>query len=214
MGQHVRVDVSGLERFRGQVTAGGGPIQKALRQWAERFRGFIQERFVTMSRGGWTPLKPQTIAQRRAAGGGTRGKKLAKLKQQHAKAAAKHGVQSVAATKIQTKLDAFVAGNANVAILRDTGTLFNALSPAFHGAPGAIEQEIPGGIRVGYGGPHRYSGKGSKASIADIASFHQEGAGHLPIRQIIVAPPQAVVDAMASDMDRALKQLADETKSG
>lgn len=95
-------------------------------------------------------------------------------------------------------------------ILRDTGTLFAALAPIFTGAPGAIEEEIPFGIRVGFGGPQKYvTGKKTKASIADIASFHQNGvAPRLPQREIIVPPNAQLLETMADDMTKALNELA------
>jgi hypothetical protein len=96
-------------------------------------------------------------------------------------------------------------------ILRDTNTMFNALSPVFQGKPGQLQEGIPFGIRVGFGGASRHP-KG-KATIADIANFHQTGAGYLPVRMIIVAPPQNVLDAMTSDMSRAIKQLAKDDSS-
>lgn len=95
------------------------------------------------------------------------------------------------------------------AILRDTGTLFAALNPSF-GAPGAIEQTTKFGIVVGYGGPGRYPQGG--ATIADIANFHQTGAGHLPVRRIIVPPPSDVIAGMISDMERALQKMANGTR--
>jgi len=90
------------------------------------------------------------------------------------------------------------------AVLRDTGTLFGALTP---GAPGNEFRRIPRAIRVGYGGPHRHP-KG-RATIADIASFHQTGAGHLPKREIIVPPDQRTIRGMIRDGKRALRRLAE-----
>lgn len=91
------------------------------------------------------------------------------------------------------------------AILRDTGTLFTALTPIFKGSPGALQEYIKGGIRVGFGGPSRHPG--GRATVADIASFHQTGAGYLPVRKIIVEPPRRVVGQMVDDMVRALRKL-------
>lgn len=94
------------------------------------------------------------------------------------------------------------------AILRDTGTLYNALSPVFTGKPGAIEERIPYGIKVGYGGPAHYTNKyGGVATIADIASFHQTGSGYLPKREIIVKPDEHTLDLMAEDMNRAIMKM-------
>lgn len=92
-------------------------------------------------------------------------------------------------------------------ILRDLGLLFNVLAPVFQGTPGAIQQRIPYGIRVGYGGASRH-GKG-RATIADIADIHNRGLGNMPKRVIIAPPPENVLTMMAKDMDRALKQLSE-----
>jgi hypothetical protein len=102
-----------------------------------------------------------------------------------------------------------LATMAGISILRDTGTLLAALLPTFQGVPGSLEEMIDGGIRVGYGGPGAHP-KG-KATIADIASFHQIGSGRLPRRPIIVATPAPVKAAMAADMEKALAQIAKDT---
>lgn len=165
----VKVNLKPLKRFIRAVSqdlrlSGSGPIRKAIKQWAVRYRSFVRERFDKFSKGGgdWKPLSKRTLAGRR------KGK----------------GVGLVAA------------------ILRDTGTLMAALQPTFTRKPGALERDIPFGVRVGFGGPARH--KGGKATIADIASFHQEGKGRLPKREIIVDPSRGVLNAMASDMERAL----------
>ncbi len=96
----------------------------------------------------------------------------------------------------------------DAAILRDTNTLFAALDTEFTRAPGQLQENIPQGIRVGYGGPSRYPG--GTATIADIASFHQEGKGRLPVRKMIVDPSQQVLNAMAKDAERALEKFYNE----
>jgi hypothetical protein len=101
-------------------------------------------------------------------------------------------------------------GRRRVAILIDTGQLFGGLNPQVV-APGSIEQEIPWGVRVGYGGPERHP-EGA-ATIADIARFHQTGAGRLPKREIIVEPPSKLRAQMAKDLERALARMADGRKS-
>jgi hypothetical protein len=97
-------------------------------------------------------------------------------------------------------------------ILRDTNTLFTALSPVFVGSPGAIEEQVSYGIRVGFGGSEKHPGEKKSPTIAQIAEYHQVGGGRLPRRMIIVAPPEEVLNKMAGDMTRALKRAAEETK--
>lgn len=169
----VKVNLKPLKKFLRTVSqdlrlSGSGPIRKAIKQWAVRYRSFVRERFDKFSKGGgnWRPLSKRTLAGRR------KGK----------------GVGLVAA------------------ILRDTGTLMAALQPTFTRKPGALERNIPFGVRVGFGGPAKH--KGGKATIADIASFHQEGKGSLPKREIIVSPSSKVITAMARDMERALSSVA------
>jgi hypothetical protein len=100
-------------------------------------------------------------------------------------------------------------GPRSFSILRDTGTLFNALTPEFTRKPGQLQEDIPFGVRVGYGGPSKHPK--AKASIADVAHFHQIGAGHLPARKIIVEPNDATIKRMESDMERAIQKMAKDT---
>ena len=126
--------------------------------------------------------------------------------------AAKHKLRERVA-KLEKKLNS--KKDAKLAILRDTGLLFGALLPVFKDSPGALQKfesnELA--VVVGYGGPARHSAgnKSGKATIADIASFHQNGGPHLPARPIIVSPTVDILQAMASDMERALKKLGSDT---
>lgn len=193
----VSTDLSGLQGFekkvKEQLNGSAGPIHDVLLLWAFRYRSYIQLRFDTFSKGGgnWKPLANTTIEARRK---GTKSnvKALRDL-------STKTGKKTVPA-----------AGG--FAILRNTGTLFAALAPIYVGSPGALEEQIKYGIRVGYGGPQRHIGKGaakSSATIADIASFHQNGAmPRLPKREIIVDPSPALIQQMSDDMEKALKELA------
>lgn len=93
---------------------------------------------------------------------------------------------------------------ARAAILADTGTLKAALNPVFTGKPGQLQKDLVNGIRVGFGGPGRYP---DGTSIADIAGFHQVGAGNLPVRRIIVDPSRGVLDDMGRDLVEALAKI-------
>lgn len=159
----VKIDLRAMKAVQRDIErglkAGTGAFGDLLKQWAARYRSFVQERFVKLSRGGgeWPPLK----------------------------------------TRVGS-------------ILRDTNTLFAALSPAFSGAPGALQQKIPFGIRVGFGGPGGHPGG---PSVTEIARWHHEGAGFLPVREIIVTPPQRVVTAMRVDAERAVAKTIKDNKS-
>ena len=89
-------------------------------------------------------------------------------------------------------------------ILRDTGTLFGALDV---GGRGTLFKDLPNGIRVGFSGTTRHP-KG-KATLADIAGFHDQGGkgGRPPQRQILVAPDQATVRGMLADAERATARM-------
>ena len=105
----------------------------------------------------------------------------------------------------------------NISVLRDTGQLFGALAPEFDGAPGALEENIPFGIRVGYGGAAIHQDparKNNHATIAEIASYHQIGAGRLKKREIIVKPPADCVTMMREEMDFAVGKMLKETGNG
>ena len=189
----VKVDLSGLKRFQRVIEEdlrrrANGPIRRAIRQWGARYRSFAQQRFVTFSRGGgdWKDLADSTKARRRAGRKGKRTKKGRK------------GVEG--------------AATGTFAILRDTGTLLAALAPVFSSKPGQLQQDIPFGVRVGYGGPGRHPR--GKVTIADIASFHQEGFGNLPARKIIVPPDAPTMDRMAGDMERGLATLTKQCDVG
>lgn len=188
--QYVKVDLSGLERYAAVVQAdlrggGNGPIRAGLRQWGGRFRAFLRERFVEFSRGGgdWPDLADST-----------------KKARMHARAGARDSAGRL--------IGKGAAKGRTFAILRDTGTLLNALDVTFSSKPGQLQEDIPFGVRVGYGGPGRYPN--GKATIADIASFHQTGGPHLPCRKIIVDPLDKVKQQMASDMQKAVDQMARE----
>lgn len=182
IGGNVKIDLSRLDRYKSTVAVdmrgpGQGPVRSAMRQWAQRYLGFAQERFDELSRGGggaWPPLSAATIKARRAPARGN--------------SQAKRAVGRVAS------------------ILRNTGRLFAALTPGFGSKPGQLNEDIPFGVKVGYGGPASHGD--DKLSIADIASIHQHGLGAVPVREIIVNPTAQLQDQMADDMDRALGKIS------
>ncbi len=101
-------------------------------------------------------------------------------------------------------------------ILRDTGTLLNALTI---GSPGNLFQTVPGGIVVGFGGPARHPE--GRATIADIAGFHDKGAGlfaslfrkgGLPKREILIRNirdlPSDTITGMNQDIKDAFNNVA------
>lgn len=181
----VTIDLSPMKKAQAALDNPQHPvIRKVYKQWAARYRAFLRERYDRLSRGGgeWPPLSEATIRRRR-------------------------GYQKALKKFLTGKTEIF---SFKTSILRDTNTMFTALQPTFKGAPGALEEDIEHGIRVGYGGPQRYK-DGGAATIADIASFHQEGAGKLPKREIIVPPDNNTMEAMTRDMDRGVAQMLKDT---
>lgn len=86
------------------------------------------------------------------------------------------------------------------ALLRDTGTLFAALSTQFSGAPGQLQENLKNGMRVGFGGPARHPG--GVITVAELAAVHNFGLGRMPERKIIVDPSKKVLNQMANDVKR------------
>ena len=227
-------------RIAQALAGGGGddnPVRRALRQWAAIYRAFLRERFDRFSRGGgeWKALAESTILARRAKGGGTRRQKAGKARKAIARAGqsrlragrrletlmSKGQGYGEKADKLRSQIDRAsqriararrtveeMPTMAGISILRDKGLLFNVTAPAFTGAPGQIQEDIPMGIRVGFGGPARYPD--GTATIADIASFHQDGGPHLPQRTIVVPPDNPTYARMGTTMERALDLLARE----
>lgn len=191
----VHLDMRPLTQFLGTLKLRAGAFRRVFKQWGARYRGFARMRFISLSAGGgeWPRLAKSTLAARRRK---TKGGKL------RTKAGKRRRFRSGAHSMIAMA----------PRILRDTGMLLAVLQPQFTSKPGQYQRDLPDGIRVGYGGPHRHSRKeegwrklnlGGGTSIADIASFHQEGGGRLPKRQIIVKPNSSTMADMVSDLRRA-----------
>ena len=90
------------------------------------------------------------------------------------------------------------------------GSMIKALTPSFSQQPGQLEKPLVGGIRVGFGGPSKHPG--GAATIADIASFHDEGTAILPARRILGDVDGATQTGMRRDMEAACIKLAKATQ--
>lgn len=202
----VKVQFSGLVKFADMVETGlngtgdQNPVRVAFRQWAVRYRVFIQRRFDQYSRGGgdWAPLKEATVRARKKgkAGQAAKYRKLKNVKATSRAPSKSKGKKTSPEAK---------ARRVGALILRNTGLLFAALNPTLN-LTGGVEDQVPLGIVVGYGGPARH-GDG-RATIADIASYHNNGGPKLPQRIIIVEPDAETNKKMAGDMERALQKVA------
>lgn len=197
----ITVDLKPLQEFRETVAAdlrrsSNSPIRQALHQWGARFRSFTQERFDRQSKGGgWPALALSTIARRR------KGKKGRQTNRSSLARNTKQGGRLVSAGGVYS-------------ILRDTGQLFAALTPFFSRKPGQLQEDIPFGVRVGFGPDLHDSDSRQAVTIRQIAEWHQEGAGNLPKREIIVDPDSRTIDKMREDMERAVKRLISQTGNG
>jgi hypothetical protein len=186
--RHVRVNIAPLLKFQraafdalkaGRFT---GAMRRAFTVCGVIFRSWAKERFTEYSRGGgdWAPLAESTKRGRRKGTG-----------------------RKIEVTKGGTTSTKTIGGE-TYATLIDTGTLIGGLDPVLNPQRGAMEDEIPGGIRVGFGGAARHP-KGESASIADIAHFHQAGAPpSLPARKIIDEPPATVQQQFADAIEDGL----------
>jgi hypothetical protein len=97
----------------------------------------------------------------------------------------------------------------SVAILIDTATLVSALDPVFGAGQGQLQEMIEDGIRVGINDtPH----PDSKATIGEIATFHQFGMGNNPERKILVDPSAAVNERMGACVQSAFDKVIDRHK--
>lgn len=211
----VTFDVSGADRLAAFLGGGdvNGAMTNMLHQWGARYLAFTRRRFVQHSRGGgdWKPLAPSTIRARRAGkvkrvdGFSIRGIGKAKTKAGQIarvrRAVAQRQVHSFTGDAIESA----IMGSA--AILRDTGVLLNALSP---GTPENLLQPMPGELKVRCGVEALQHSPGSKATIQQIAGFHQGGGanGRPPQRVIFAAPDETTVAGMQHDLWRAMSRAA------
>ncbi len=70
---NVNVNLKGLTKFQETLEAdlrlsGNGPIRAAMHEWNVIMARFLIARWERMSHGGWTPLRPATIARKAKLG--------------------------------------------------------------------------------------------------------------------------------------------------
>jgi hypothetical protein len=144
--------------------------------------------------------KKRLTAQLRASGVKDAAKRAAALARAQAYQAVRRAGGS-ALTRRQVARNLIAAGN--VAILRNTGVLFGALTV---GAAGNVREDIRNGIRVGIGGPASHSG--GKLTIGQLAAMHNNGEGRLPRRPIIVQPSPDTARRMVQVMTEGMRRAA------
>ena len=209
----IKFDASGAERLAAFLGGGdaNGAMTGMLHQWGARYLAFTRRRFVQYSKGGgdWAPLAPSTVRARRAGkvkrvdGVSVRGIGKAKTKASQVarvrRAVARRQLHSFTGAAIESAI------MDSAAILRDTGVLLNALSP---GTPENLLQPMPGELKVRCGVEALQHSPGSKATIQQIAGYHQAGGGRLPQRVIFALPDEQTVAGMQSDLGRAITRAA------
>jgi len=99
-------------------------------------------------------------------------------------------------------------GTKTASILRNTNTLYKAIDPKLK-SPGKLTNKGKNYIEIGYGGPDKHPSV--NATIAQVATWHQTGAGFNPVRKIIVNPNARTRKGMEEDADRALAKLSKQT---
>jgi len=197
------------------------------------YSGYVQRRFDIYSRGGgdWKPLAPSTIYRRAHAtvarakaegeanlrrGRDAKGKPYGGAEHDAAMKRARGrahrfltrvlGVPSKSARGIRigpAKIPAGLNTAGTVSILRDTGTLFNALSI---NSPANIQRKRGPVFEFGIGGSMTHPD--GKTTVGRIASYHQNGGvipNRPPQRQILVSPPSS--DTVLLEWDRAAQRL-------
>jgi hypothetical protein len=98
-------------------------------------------------------------------------------------------------------------------IMRATDSMFQAFALSSEGKPGTLSEEVPFGVRLGFGGGLDYPHPGSGTSMAKIAMFHQTGAHPNRVRKIIVPPDTTTTQKMREVMQSALKETAREASA-
>lgn len=180
----IRIDFGPGRRFMAALQGGRGPFDRMYRQWAAVYATRIRRRFADEGEGQWPPLAPATIAGRRSGEKNRRAKK---------------GRRDPKSAKTTTRGGASAA---SVTILRDTSSLFGALTI---GAQGNLTRRIRNGIRYGFGGA-QHTGKMTFRRLAEV---HQRGEGRVPRREILMDPrlyPEVIrrfKEAMRRAFDRS-----------
>lgn len=200
---HVTIDLSGFAELRkaveGGLSIGGkGPVADWIgKQVPARYAGFVRKRFDRNSKGGgdWKPLAESTILARRS-GKGTRGTEYTRLSRKLRREVKAR--KDVTGTLGKLKK---LTSPVGVSILRNTGTLFNALEI---GNAGNRVERIPSGVVYGFqSADHPDEGA---ATISQIATWHNTGDG-VPKRTILVVPDEQTIQGIQSDAQAAMLRV-------
>ena len=153
---------AGLDRVRSGINPPGAPIRRGLLAAIFHFLSFEKRRFDRESQGGgeWPDIKESTKRAR-----------------------VRRAVGRVA------NIRAFLDGTFFL-ILRDLGTLRNALEP---GDANNVRHDRPMGVELEVTVPY--------------ARFHQEGTSHMPERAIFVDPDADTIGAIRADLENGVADV-------
>ena len=174
----VGFDLAKVKKFQKAFSKSPSPyVKAAYKQWGVRYLAWTKKRFIANSQGGG---EWADLAE-------------STIKQRRA-GSRKHKKKSGKGYRKRNPK--------KVAILRDTNTLLAGLDV---GNGGNLFKYINQGVRVGFAGKKH---KGSKrATIREVAEFHQNGGKNLPKRQILHKPDKELTTSMVKDLDRAIMKV-------
>jgi hypothetical protein len=190
-------------------------IQAWQTQTLSRVETYIRRRFNLFSRGGgnWPPLALSTIRARR----GAPTKQQSELRSRGKDRRGRDIALTVA--RDTRRGGGIVDAGRQAQILADTGVLRNALTL---NQTGNVSARIKGGVRYAIGGGAMHGGKAPRPStrkrsvpagaittttIGQLAQWHDEGAGRLPQRKILVPPDTATTARITNDLNRNLRKM-------
>jgi len=165
-----------------QAGASANHVRGMLRQWGVRYLRQTEKHYDEQSRGGGDWPALKPSTVRGRRKGGKK----------------RGGTNTIRVKKAAT--------GGSVAILKDTGSMRRALR---RGSPGNLFQDINAGVRVGFG-PVGHPGGG--VTYQQLATWHQDGAGRLPKREIFKAPDSTTRHGMMADAKRALQRILAENR--
>ena len=90
---------------------------------------------------------------------------------------------------------------AGAAILRDTGALFASIQPTLSSGGLLQSEPRPLGFTIFLGGGGTYN---NGPTLTEVATYHHEGGGRLPKREILVAPDRETIRKMSQHAHRIL----------
>lgn len=192
-----------VEKLESGTSLSGDPVGQMMNQWGKRYESDVKRTFTAASRGDgrWKPLATATILRRRSSKGGSRARERQKLIKQTTNGRLDADKRLKAHKRIKE-----LATMAGVAILKNTGALFNALSI---GAAGNLLLRRNNRLTFGFSRSATHS-KGM--SLGMLAAIHDAGNKNLPARQILTPPKPETLRSMAADGIAAILKIMREAR--